>query len=64
LSDSLVFIAVIFARQRSTTQNRRSALDPTLVFSCRVVSSCGFLSVKVILFIPIVQSMDQEVGLR
>jgi hypothetical protein len=24
--------------------NRRSALDPTLVLSCRVVSSCGFLS--------------------
>jgi hypothetical protein len=30
--------------QQNTTQDRRSALDPTLVFSCRVVSSCGFLS--------------------
>jgi hypothetical protein len=30
--------------QRNTTQNRRSALDATLVLSCRVASSCGFLS--------------------
>ena len=30
--------------QHNTIQNRRSALDPTLIFLCRVVSSCGFLS--------------------
>jgi hypothetical protein len=46
VSKSLVFYNCIIceAKVHNTKLNRRGALDPTLVFSCRVVSSCGYLS--------------------